>query len=229
MVACVNLVAGRTKMSSTNRTNSKDRHIADYYATPQKPIFDLFNAMRDHWATCALFNAEDNNFREENVFFDPCAGGNLDNDISEYTPMAYPYAISKFGTNKIYTNDIRPDSLAVSKKDYLQMPTVYGRSHIIITNPPFDQAQEIITKALNECFEGGFVIMLLRLNFFGAAKRKSFWKNNMPVVTFVHSDRIGFKSNYKDPKERRGTDSIEYMHCVWKVGVKQDHTELILI
>lgn len=69
--------------------------------------------------------------------------------------------------------------------------------------------------------DNGFVIMLLRLNFFGSKKREKFWRNNMPALTFVHRERISFTSG--------STDSIEYMHCIWKKGALQNHTKLLII
>jgi 16S rRNA G1207 methylase RsmC len=39
---------------------------------------------------------------------------------------------------------------------------------MIITNPPFAIAQGIIEKSLEFCKGGGYVIMLLRLNYIGS-------------------------------------------------------------
>jgi len=148
-------------------------------------------------------------------FLDPCAGGD------EKHEAAYPTAFTRAGIveaeSDITTVDIRPDSRAVlNGVDYLtwKAPQKYGT---IITNPPFVRAQEVIEKALTEVVEGGLVVMLLRLNFFGGQKRVAFWEAHPPVAAFVHSRRLSFTDN-------RMTDSIEYMHCVWTVphGNKRD-------
>ena len=47
-------------------------------------------------------------------------------------------------------------------------------------------------KALNDVDNNGFVVMLLRLNFFGSKERKSFFDKHMPETCFVHHQRIGF-------------------------------------
>lgn len=64
--------------------------------------------------------------------------------------------------------------------------------------------------------------MLLRLNFFGGAKRLDWWHRNMPIACYVHSKRIGFTDDGK-------TDSIEYMHAVWVVGEQPRFTALRII
>ena len=93
---------------------------------------------------------------------------------------------------------------------------------IAITNPPFNIAMEVIQKALKDVRAGGLVIMLLRLNFFGSRERQGFFQKNMPVLTYVHTKRPKFLNT-------GGTDSIEYMHCVWQVGNPCRETKLRII
>ena len=200
-------------MSATNRSKVRHEHISDYYVTPQKPILDVLTAMEHSPQTAHLF--WNSKFHNHVTFLDPCAGGDSEN------PMSYPQAIKIYGGSHINTVDIREDSLAAVVGNYLEME-ITNKPTVIITNPPFLYAQEIIEKALQDVQDGGFVIMLLRLNFFGSQKREEFWKDNMPVLTFVHRKRINFV------KGMRG-DSIEYMHCVWQKGESQNFTKLIII
>jgi hypothetical protein len=198
-------------MSSTNRSNARDSHISDYYVTPQKPILDVLEYLFNNCNNKKLEGFDDCKYGS---WLDPCSGGDENND------MSYPKALSKYGITPT-TFDIRQDSKADFKCDYLNTEVYDGKFDVIITNPPFNIAKEIIEKSINDIKTGGFVIMLLRLNFFGSKKRKSFWENNMPILTFVHRDRISFTNGQ--------TDSIEYMHCVWKKGVNQDFTKLLII
>ena len=92
---------------------------------------------------------------------------------------------------------------------------------MIITNPPFNLALPIIEKALDILPIGGYCIMLLRLNFFGSKARKKFFETHMPIETYVHHKRISFAKGT--------TDSVEYMHCVWKKGDYPPYTKLFLI
>lgn len=211
-------------MSSTNRSDARNFHISDYYVTPQKPILDLFKQL----TTKLVIDEIGNLFPSDPVsWLDPCAGGDPLN------LMAYPTALNTVGVKNenIKTIDIRQDSLAEHKLDYLDVK-LKKAPDVIITNPPFSLAKEIIQKAMLDVNQTrGVVIMLLRLNFFGSKDRKDFWENNMPLFTFVHRNRISFLGNFKpEPGKKKGsTDSIEYMHCIWKVNQKQNFTRLEIL
>ena len=193
-------------MSSTNRSSSRDAHISDYYITPVSDIrlflreFD--SAVNLDWTRCKIL--------------DPCAGGDNNN------PMSYPSALrNEFDVMFVDTIDIRDDSLAHIKRDYLEYD-VDDKPDIVITNPPFKYAQNIIQKSLIDVKDSGWVVMLLRLNFFGSKQRKPFWDKFMPRYVFVHHKRIGFI-------EGGGTDSIEYAHFCWQKGNYPKFCELKVI
>lgn len=176
---------------------------------------------------------------------DPCAGGNREikdkGGVKEiYHPMSYQTAIHNvFGSCNINNIDIREDSLAEVKGDYLKKEVKSCSPQVIITNPPFRLAVPIIEKALDDVVDNGYVIMLLRLNFFGSKERRSFFDKYMPEWCFVHHIRIGFTNNKdengyvvfdKNGNIKRGsTDSIEYMHAVWRKGYRPDYTKLVVI
>ena len=204
-------------MSSTNRGG--ERNASDYYRTPAWSIRQFLAAFSDdRHVLCTGVNP----FVNPVTVLDPCAGGDARNE------MAYPAAIEKWSQWHrpiITTCDIREDSRAEWKGDYLT--TKYGPVggtpfDIAITNPPFNLAMPIIQKCLNEVVSGGFVIMLLRLNYFGAQSRASWFRDNMPVACYVHSKRLGFTDDGK-------TDSIEYMHAVWQVGNHPKFTQLRIL
>lgn len=193
-------------MSSTAR--GYDRHVSDYYITPVEKILEFLQEFRKY---------EPQVFTGDAVFLDPTAGGDKDSD------MSYPKALTMIGVgaDAIKTIDIREDSKAEVVADYLTLELDY-RPDVIITNPPFLQAREIVEKALEDVADGGFVIMLLRLNFFGSQKRKDLFDNYLPKYSFVHNRRISFTPNGK-------TDSIEYQHCVWQKGHRPEFTRLRVI
>jgi len=202
-------------MSSTNRTNASERHVSDYYVTPQKDILDFF----EHWLKD---ECEDDSkdfidmcrSLQDVIWLDPCAGGDINHE------MSYPAVLEKhLGAKYIITNDIREDSLAKNKQDYLSSD--FGQVDITITNPPFNLALEIIEKAMMTTQKDGYVIMLLRLNFLGSKIRKPFWDKYPAHRIYVHHKRMSFK-------DKGGTDSIEYAHFVWRVGSKTE-TKLSLI
>ena len=193
-------------MSSTNRSDARDLHRGDYYITPIPAIIDFLEEFQKEL---------DIDWSEEYIF-DPCAGGDRLN------PMSYPQAIIQHvrktkpnfsGYDNIGTLDIRKDSPANLKGDYLEFKwlDVDNKPYVIITNPPFCLAQPIIEKALQDVKDGGWVIMLLRLNFFGSVGRKKFFEKYMPSYCYIHRKRMSFSADGK-------TDSIEYAHFVWWKG-----------
>lgn len=190
-------------MSSTNRSDSRDLHIADYYVTPINKIEDFLKEFIKYEKSA------------ESRILDPCAGGDKDH------PMSYPNAIQNVLHIKADTLDIREDSLAEIKGDYLNLNTK-DKYNIIITNPPFNIARDIIEKALDDVKENGFVIMLLRLNFLGGKLRQDLWKKQLPKYIFVHNRRMSFTDNGK-------TDSIEYAHFAWQKGCYPDFSQLKVI
>ena len=154
--------------------------------------------------------------------------------------MSYPTAIHNvFGDCNVNTIDIREDSLATTKSDYLTMNVKDCQPEIIITNPPFATATAIIEKAMNDVVDGGYVIMLLRLNFFGSEERKPFFEKYMPEWCFVHrkrmsfvdkKDKVGCVEFNKEGQPKRGsTDSIEYAHFIFRKGRQPDYTKLVVI
>lgn len=194
-------------MSSTNRSRARDNHISDYYVTPIETIQQFLQA----------FNEVENIFQNEDiVILDPCAGGDSKN------PMSYPEALVREGVDSrsIFTVDIREDSLAEIKGNFLTLDK--GDFDVIISNPPFKLALEFIEHSLQQTREDGFVIMLLRLNFFETKTRKPFFESYMPKYAFVHHARMSFTEDGK-------ADSVAYMHCVWQKGHYPDYTELRII
>lgn len=190
-------------MSSINRSDARLKHIADYYVTPVNRIVDFLNE----------FNKCDDVFRNDVLILDPCAGGDDDNE------MSYPVALKTLNPKlNIDTCDIREDSRSKIKGDYLKL-NCKNKYDVIITNPPFNISLDIINKALSDVKEGGYVIMLLRLNYFGGKVRQGLFKKHMPKYCFVHSKRMSFTQNGK-------TDSIEYCHMVWKKGECPEFTLL---
>lgn len=198
-------------MSATNRGGK--REVSDYYRTPQWAILQMLEALT---SDSVLELGEDLTERPLDIV-DPCAGGD------ETHGMAYPDAIGVSGMltrPRITTVDIRTDSRAVfSGQDYLTWNCEPENPDIIMTNPPFCDALAIINKALIDVKDGGLVIMLQRLNFFGSEERSEWFQTHMPVLTYVHAKRMQFS-------DAGGSDSIEYAHFVWRKNFYPRFTKL---
>jgi hypothetical protein len=208
----------RLILSSTNRTNAKERHVSDYYITPHWCIDDFLKA----W----IPDIDDpNDFigiktqAERLLILDPCAGGDALNEMSYPTVLKKRLLLAEPAV--IDTIDIREDSRADKKGDFLTMNDLPDYD-IVITNPPFNIALDVIKKALSITQPMGFVVMLLRLNFLGSKQRKPFWEETMPERIYVHSKRMSFTDTTQ-------TDSIEYAHFVWRKGFYPDYAKIKII
>jgi len=190
-------------MSSTNR--GYDRHSTDYYVTPQSAVKTFLS----HWLEDLQGEFHDDVLSvgsrpDKAKWLDPCAGGDSKHE------MSYPVIIKKeFNPEVLDTVDFRKDSLAETKENYLWWDKGENEYDVVITNPPFYLAREIIEKALKDVKKDGYVAMLLRLNFFGSNERFPFWERQLPIWAYVHHRRFSFTDDGK-------TDSIEYMHAVWQ-------------
>ena len=195
-------------MSSTLR--GYNRHKSDYYVTPNWIIDDLFDSIPE------LF--ED---MEGRIALDPCAGGGVLHGMQAFD-MPYPKALRRRGWKTIHTMDIRDDSLAEIKHDFLQWDTKIDYD-LIITNPPFAIAEEITRKALSLVdSESGKVIMLQRFNWYGSKARDAFFRKYPPSLIVFHAKRPSFGGT-------RNTDSCEYAHFIWDNTDKSGCTSLVRI
>ena len=71
-------------------------------------------------------------------------------------PMPYPYVLNKLGITDVATIDVRQDSQAQIKADYLNLQ-ISENPDFIITNPPFSKAIEFVKKALEDVKDDGWV------------------------------------------------------------------------
>jgi hypothetical protein len=192
-------------MSSTNRGGQ--REASDYYFTPLDSIELVLS-----W----LQKKENLKFAEM-MICDPCAGG----DAAELP--RYPLALSKIGVSNVVTFDIREDSRAEFKQDYLKTEIREGYFDLIISNPPFSHAEQFIRKAYKELKVGGWCVFLLRLNYYGTRERGSLWEFWMPKYTICQAaPRMKFSN-------APGTDSVEYAHFAFQKGVNPAFSELHLV
>lgn len=191
-------------MSSTNRSKKEKQNSVDYYKTPIRDIEIFLQQLKED--RLDIFTG--------NRILDPCSGG--DNK----SPMSYPTAIkNKFNNVVIDTIDVRPDSMATIKANYLDYQ-VREKPYVIITNPPFNISMKIINKALKDSKR--YVIMLLRLNFLESQKRFNFFKEYMPSYIYVHHKRMSFREDGK-------TDSIAYAHFIWDKTKNPDFAKTKII
>jgi hypothetical protein len=173
--------------------NKEERSKYDYYVTPQEDVRAFIEA----------FTEDHGDVFTGRLILDPCAGGDEDHE------MTYPVVIEDMFNQDTVTMDIREDSKADLKEDFLDYDFGDLRPDVVITNPPFNRAMEFIEKSIG-CSDK-YVIMLLRLSFLESKKRYDFFQDNMPTHIYVHHKRISFTDDGK-------TDSAAYAHFVWQIG-----------
>lgn len=213
-------------MSSTRR--GAVRSPNDFYKTDPQEIVRFIRGWIATDPEAAQF------WSQPRKILDPAAGG-LTEQVSIQqkgdkpplfflpSEMSYPKAINGDWCGTIHTVDtldIRTNSRAAVKGDFLAMEDhVFSEQgyDCVITNPPFSLALAFIQKSLRVVKPGGYVVMLLRLNFFGSEERNKFFRDgNMPTCSYVHAKRLGFTPDNK-------CDSIEYQHCVWLNDDRLNH------
>ena len=180
------------------------RNLRDYYTTPASTVTEFFTKFAELVPTFDFATAS---------VLDPSAGG------CSVNPMPYPVALAELGCKNITTVDIRMDSRAEIKADYMQWYPVQ-QYDMVITNPPYVLALDYIVTALDDCVAGGYVVMLVRLNFLGSVSRRDFWKHHTPTYCIVHAQRPRFSGT---------SDLCEFCHLVWKKGEYPDHIQTYVV
>lgn len=209
-------------MSSTNRWKTY-RAEFDYYVTPQHHIRNFLTRFMEQ-------HERSHEDLQKMWILDPCAWWDKNHDMSYPAILFEQWADDK----KLLTLDIREDSGSKYKWDFLEPVNTWidredwhslwvaQEFDLVITNPPFAIAQSIIERSLELCKDWGYVVMLLRLNYFGSKGRKQFRENNMPISCYVHHERMSFSDN-------GATDSIEYIHAVRKKWDNPKYSKLYII
>lgn len=181
-------------MSATNRGSK--RIESDFYATPEKTIHRFLTA----------YDCDMNGLN----IFEPCAGkGAICKVIKE-----------KYPRSKIEANEIREEEVDALSQYCEEVHCADFRDclilrdqDIIITNPPYSIAEEIIKTCFKVRDDKTVVIMLLRTAFLESKKRYDFWQKHPVNHLYVLSERPSFTG--------KGTDATSYSFFVWDGSNKQ--------
>ena len=174
-------------MSATNRGSI--RRESDFYKTPYDAVEKALDALGGFYG---------------NEFLECCAGDGV-------IVRALRRNFEEINISAIEIREEEKSRLlyagadAVDIADFRQWKPD-GKIDVIITNPPYSIAQEII----EHCFEiapEAEIIMLLRLAFLESKKRKSFWGKHPVTQIYVLSERPSFTG--------KGTDATAYAWFVW--------------
>ncbi len=89
---------------------------------------------------------------------------------------------------------------------------------VIVTNPPFSLAREILDAAFLVARPDTQIVMLLRLGFLESRKRRGWWQEHPLDHLYVLSQRPSFTGG--------GTDATAYGYFVWRAGSAKGVTVL---
>lgn len=186
-------VATNTKSGKVGKGESEQRRKHDFYETPP-------------WQTRALMRR----VKIEGSILECCSGdGSLVNELLHGSWIS-PLTGHKIVGN-IFTNDIDPERSADFHLDaalaesWSSFPTVDW----VITNPPFNQAYEILCQAHEHARCG--VVLLLRLSFLEPTRERSAWLAATPPGRQIILPRWSYKQN-------GSSDSVTTAWMVWGKG-----------
>lgn len=184
-------------MSSTNRGSSRENN--DFYRTPAFCVERLLEEVE----------------LPKGLWLEPCAGDGaiIKACNSMYSQWRPPMKWRANEIDKKHESSLRKlmqhYHLRIGNFLTMSVLDMYPEDHqeypdVIITNPPFALAMQIIQHSF--IFRPRYIVMLLRLNFLASATRNSFFKKYMPDI-YVIPDRPKFTE--------KGRDSIDYGWFVW--------------
>lgn len=181
-------------MSATNR--GLDRIANDNYPTPAWAVYRF------------LEKAIQRNIPIGGHALEPCAGdGAIIKAVgSWFKPRLHWTAIE---IRSECRNTLCEVAQLVHIEDFFGLsPAFRGAYDLVLSNPPFSQAADIIRHAFDW---SPWVVMLLRLNFMGSKERHSWLSTNTPDI-YVLPNRPPFAVNKHG---KVSTDSCEYGWFVW--------------
>lgn len=154
-----------------------------------------------HWATEALLDQE--TFSGE--VWEPCCG---EGDIS--------MVLKKRGC-LVHSSDLFDRGYGTQEDAF----NVTKRYDNIITNPPFNIAEDLLNHFLS--LYDKKIALLVRTAFLESKKRYSIFKENPPARVFVFSQRV---SMYPKGYEIKSGGTTSYSWIIWDKSEKSGNTQL---
>lgn len=186
---------GNTKSVFTtlgaNSHSENDRANNDFYATDPNSL-KLF--LNKYHKECTLSNK---------VWECACGLGSLSKVLKDY---GY----------EVVSTDLIERGYGVGGVDFLSQNNKVDMD--IITNPPYQYAQEFVEHALDIQTEGNKTIMFLKIQFLEGQKRLELFKKHPPKAVYVHSKRQLCYPN--GDMTKKISSAVCYCWFVWEKGFK---------
>lgn len=187
------------KVSKINGSNiaggnpRRGRAKNDYYATNPKDTLDFIEQL-----------STDGFSLDNKTILEPCAGAGHITDV----------LLEKYKDITVDQFDIAPKRDDVQELDFLKGE--FGKYDVVLTNPPFKIAKDIITKSLDIADE--YVIMFLKLQFLESVSRKEWLKNSPLKYIYVYSRRASPMMNGSniDENGKKFSNTMTFAWFVWE-------------
>jgi len=98
--------------------------------------------------------------------------------------------------------------------DFFNIKTLNPEIKVIMTNPPFSLAEQMIRHALNILPTDGYLIMYLKLTFLEGKKRFKLFQDFPPQTIYIHSSRQGCSP--KGELNFKNGGSVAFCWWIWK-------------
>jgi len=173
-----------------------DRQGNDYYPTPASVTRAFIAAEREHLLdACAL----DGHALARPVW-EPCGRGDA---------IAAELRVAGFAT--VASDLVADPANLVSQQDLLLCRQPF--SPVVVTNPPFALAAEMIRHLLND-LGCTYVAMLLKSSFWHAEVRTGLWRQRTPARIYALNWRPDFLG--------KGNPTMEVIWCVWDAAATEN-------
>ena len=127
--------------------------------------------------------------------------------------------------HNVYASDLHFRGYGIDRYDFLEqsgspnpMAKPDGRAHAIVTNPPFNLANEFVAHALS--LRPDMVAMFLRLKFLEGRRRyDGLLREQPPSDIYVFIERVKFFSGDHSEESQPGWNTEAFAWFVWKRDV----------
>lgn len=182
---------------ANNSTTNKRREL-DFYPTPPEVTHALMKFLQAEGLLDGV-----------NTVWEPaCGDGAMSKVIEQYV-------------TEVISTDLRETGYGMGGRDYMLHTE---SADAIITNPPFNQSAEFITKAIGEA---RIVAMVLKSQYWHASKRTVLFQQFPPAYVLAMNWRPDFKAAENEANGKKGAPTMEVLWTVWIQG-QQDARYRIL-
>lgn len=116
----------------------------------------------------------------------------------------------------VYSSDLIDRGYGVPNINFLQCTD--SLTYDILTNPPYKYAQEFVQHALEISYSGGYVVMLLKIQFLEGKARRKLFDKNPPKYVYVNSERQACYMN--GDMSKKMSSAACYCWYIWEKGYK---------